>query len=347
MKNLKIKMAGLVVAIAFGLFPVLILLGNYEKERDENNGFKRNVISDKLSVSRVTDLQFQGYYFSGEAGDTIFLGHTAAPAHILVHSTLSGETNKEVYNIPVEKFDYTESSRIKVVVKPPFIFFLNGMSSTALITSRTKKRDTLNQIFFNNAYDQFAITNKRNLILRAFNFNQTGMFLSLVDVTGVELKNHDLTQQENNFFASDGILNASPQYVVYQYLYNNKFLVFDQKLNLVSIGRTLDTITTPQIKLHLNENENSMTFAEPPLVVNKSAVIGDSLLYVLSALKADNEEKYSFRRNQVVDIYDLATGAYRNSFYIPYYKKLAPNDVYVLDNQLLVLYERFLVNYSF
>lgn len=112
-------------------------------------------------------------------------------------------------------------------------------------------------------------------------------------------------------------------------------------------GRTIDTTSTAKLKIAKVNSDNTLTLAEPPPIINRSCCTDGDYLFVQSALKADNEEQRVFRKASVIDVYNLAGGAYLFSFYIPHYKSARLHAFKVFGNKLYVIADNYLLTYRF
>lgn len=68
-------------------------------------------------------------------------------------------------------------------------------------------------------------------------------------------------------------------------------------------------------------------------------------LFVQSGLLANNENRELFSRASVVDMYEESNGRYRYSFYIPHFQEESLKSFHVNKNDLVALYDHYLVLY--
>lgn len=132
--------------------------------------------------------------------------------------------------------------------------------------------------------------------------------------------------------------------LVYVCYYCNKIAVFDTGLREKVIFHSLDTFSTPRVELQ--KSGLSVTHAAPPTMVNKSSCANDGVLYVHSSIKADNEKFSDFKDRFTIDMFNLNTGKYLGSFYLPLEggKKISHFKV-VYGNKLITLNNREVVTY--
>lgn len=157
-----------------------------------------------------------------------------------------------------------------------------------------------------------------------------------------------LQKQKEVQFSTKGHLlyNRYLQRLIYVYLYRNQFDVMDTTLQRVLEGNTLDTIKQVNLTPHKNLTTDITVLANKLPVVNRAVCTTDSLLYIHSGMMADNETLKAFKKNNVVDIYNLANGSYQFSFYIPNYKEQSLHSFKVYQDKLIVLYRYAIVIYT-
>ena len=92
-------------------------------------------------------------------------------------------------------------------------------------------------------------------------------------------------------------------------------------------------------------SQNKTTMAAPPLTVNRKSCLDGERLYIVSSLISANEQKASFNKNSVIDVYSLSDRRYEFSFYIPDLGKnkissfqVRGKNVFVLQGNLLSCY---------
>jgi hypothetical protein len=114
--------------------------------------------------------------------------------------------------------------------------------------------------------------------------------------------------------------------------------------------KTIDTISTVQTEFgKIKNNSNGagiITNKSPIKVVNYESCVNQGKLFNYSSVKADNEDEEKFRRNSVIDVYNLKNGAYEHSFYIPPYKGSKLKRFAVYGQTLVVIYKKDIVVYK-
>jgi hypothetical protein len=122
--------------------------------------------------------------------------------------------------------------------------------------------------------------------------------------------------------------------------------VADKKANLLSRGKTIDTISKAQIKIAFLKDRGERKMSAPPLIVNESAVMCQNLLFVQSKIPGRFEPEKLWKQAEIMDVYDINRKAYLMSFAI--YKNrdkklqyfyVTPTHLYALISNELFAYD--------
>jgi hypothetical protein len=147
-------------------------------------------------------------------------------------------------------------------------------------------------------------------------------------------------------FSADGMLryDSSTHHLLYLHFYQNRFFCLDTNLNLLYTAKTIDTTNTNPVltRTFARQNKGSLMPAVPLHIINRAAVTDGRYIYILSTLKADNENPPDFEKNAVVDVYALCNGAYRRSFYIPNLHHEKAQNLFMANGLLLVSYTKYI-----
>jgi hypothetical protein len=157
-----------------------------------------------------------------------------------------------------------------------------------------------------------------------------------------------LQKQIDGLFCLDGQMhyNKELKRLVYTHFYRNEFVVADSNMNLVYRAHAIDTFSHARIKVSTVGSENESMLAAPPMQLSVASCVSGKYLFIQSNLLANNEDVGDFIGGAIIDMYDLTNGTYHQSFYINSYKNFRPSDFIVFDNNLAVIYDRYLVLYK-
>jgi hypothetical protein len=128
--------------------------------------------------------------------------------------------------------------------------------------------------------------------------------------SGIRLRKPNLPlKSTDGGLSTDGQLlyNEKTGLLNYMHYYNNEILSFDTTLTLIQRFRTIDTVSYKE----------QLDREKPLLVSNKKSFVYGDYIFICSNLRADNESKKDYIKNIPIDIYNVNTGIYKGSIYIP------------------------------
>ena len=313
----------------------------------QRNGFSRQFNYSIVGSKNKLDIRYNSYYIAGLSTDKIYLGNYTSAVHLLVadHSLIDTQHIK----IDVPKNLSIAWKSLRTAVNPPYIFMTEGLSPTYLI-GRIGNFKVVNRNLDSQKFNGIVQLSPSTAVLRAYNRQLSQNILTQVTTDTLKPRRKDFIpdKQLDGIFSLDGMFlhNPNTSILVYLYYYSNQFLCLDEDLNLLYEGRTIDTISTAQIKIARIASEQKTTMGAPPLRVNIKGAISENWIFVNSGLMADNEDKRAFRNNSVIDVYSLYERHYKFSFYLPKYKGEKLAHFKVSGNKLAALYDRYLVIYN-
>jgi hypothetical protein len=160
----------------------------------------------------------------------------------------------------------------------------------------------------------------------------------------VEKKVNFLEVLGDGGIATDGVLKVDRLHNLYAYCYyySNRFFIFDSSLSNVKQFRTIDSYNKFQVKAGDVEN-NSYTNVSPAVFVNCCISIENDLVYINSEVRAKNESQSQLRDSTVIDIYNMKSGEYLSSFYIPRINNERMSDLNVVGNKLIASFSNAVV----
>jgi len=118
----------------------------------------------------------------------------------------------------------------------------------------------------------------------------------------------------------------------------------DTNLNVMYTAATIDTNSFAKITVASVAAGDSKFFA-PAHSVNKRVRISGGRVFILSSLVADNEDAKLHKKNDVIDVYDVADGNYLHSIYIPLNKSAKVTDFLIHENMLFTIDDMTLHKY--
>lgn len=320
------------------IIPIVIVLILYVMSDGLNhreNSFIRLFPPHPIKVLAKRNLHYNSFYIAGLSNEQITLGNYTSIDKVISWDYQLKDSTSRTLLFPKNENLYWSSMKI---TSSAFGIYLGDISTPALLTAHddTVKVRRLKAPHFISA----VIIPPDKMVGRYYNSEQDQSYLK---VGNNELPLDRFTE---GLFAADGLLlyNKEQDRLFYIYSYKNTFLSLDANLQVKYYGHTIDTNAVPKIKVAAVKNETSL--AAPPAIVNKKACTYGEYLFIHSGLKANNEDKSSFNKNYVIDVYKIADGRYFRSFYLPpeQGKKLTYFEVY--GEKVVALYDDVLIVYT-
>lgn len=306
------------------------------------NGFSRLIVNHKITNLRTIEFDSENLYFAGWIGDILYLGDARTPFRLLAIS----DSARSV--VTIDNKISADVRHSKISVDSPE-FQLADLDRFNIYRGNVSTWDMTRLVHSRQLFSEELPLGPNSVILRDLNKQNNRYILSkeVFDPFARHQAETLIERQIDGLFCTDGMLrfDRSNALLTYIYFYRNQFFVSDTSLNLILRGRTIDTVTRANIKVAFIDSENYRTIASPPKIVNRASFAANGKFYVNSNLIADNEERRLHRKSDVIDIYDLFSGQYEHSFYIPRVERsrlrhfcIKQSTLYVLNGSLLTIY---------
>lgn len=341
----------LILIISCLLFGVLSigLLGLISNRLEaDKNGFVRVFSTYNLNNDKILDIKYDSYYIAGGTQDRIYLGNYTSPSHLLI--TNYALTDTQHVSLLIPKKDTFVESVATVNVNSPHIYMKEGITPSIL---RGTLSD-LNMVNYLQESPTFSSSkgvpiSASSFVLRTYNEALQQNILSKVSLgpPGIIHANDALKKQYDGIFCTDGTLHYDPVIarLTYIYFYRNQFVNLDTSMNVMYYAKTIDTVSQAKLKVDEIKSKNESTLTST-LLVNGMSCVFNNLLFVNSALCADNEDPKIFSRNSVIDVYDLTDGHYQFSFYLPGINRRNIGSLQIFDQILVVINDHYLITYN-
>lgn len=292
------------------------------------------------------DIKYNSYYIAGMDHHNIYLGNTTAPLHLLKMSLTSKDTSH--IRLQLDQADSIPIRQAKVTVTPPYFYITDG-TVPIIFKGKTLNWSARANYTGNTYFTKIAPLTPRTFAIRSV-IPESEYILGKLSTHPIDTTFNSglLEKQVDGLFCTDGMFHydKQTQQLVYLYHYRNQFIVTDTTLQLLYRGHTIDTITSAQIEVTRVASENIVTLAAPPLVVNAKSALYNNWLFVHSKLRAKNEDRESFEKMTVIDVYDLTDRKYVFSFYLSVYQDKKAKAFKVFAHKLVALYGHSLVIYD-
>lgn len=312
-----------------------------------NNAFQRRYPHQQAYKVNQLDIKYNSYYFAGITSDSIYLGNTTAPAHILSIGLKSYDTVHRSLQLHDDSISFRS---LKTIVADSVFYSWDG-SIPAVFKGKTKNFSSTRSIttgmpFLRAEYidiDQFAVRVFDNTTTK----NVLGK-LSLKDSILPTLYPDLLTANSDPFFDTDGLLlyNQQLQKVIYVYFYRNEFVVVDHNFSLDYIGKTIDTISHSQLDIHNISSKQHRKMGKNPIFVNLRASTYGNYLFIHSNRLGKYESAEIIKSASIIDVYNLSEHSYAFSFYLYHQGLKILREFEVNGLMLYALIDKHLITYK-
>ncbi|UNY98347.1 hypothetical protein MQE36_14825 [Zhouia spongiae] len=341
---MKIRLKRIALLLAFGILIVTFLHQKSKSYINHKNPFIRVFPPHPISQWKVTEIEPEQTVVGNRNGQ-IYLSKAGVPNQLTSIQIKTLQSKK--YDLKIDNVQKLAWGALQIKVNSNGIFLYEGITPTILYSNFKNKSPIVRKIDTFNFSRCFPL-DSTNYILISYDKTLEQNILSKETLTPIEViqKPNLLTKQVDGVFCSQGNLmyDLSTERIVYLYRYRNAYLYMDRNLNLLTKGNTIDTVSKAQIHVATYRKGKQLhhSLTAPPLIVNRSAALFDSYLYINSNLRASNEKRITFNKNSVIDVYSLADHSYQYSFYLPTYKGEKIQNFIVHKDVLVATYKEHL-----
>jgi len=311
----KVKLLILITCTVFGFGIIYLLFNLSENIIHYKNKFIRRFPQHVAQEISQKNLTYNSYYFAGTRKGNIYLGNYTAPLKLMILDSTLQEKVVQTIELKEKNLPF-ESPQIRVFNNHFFVF-----EGIVPYIFKGNVYDWKASLKINSGYyfSQLEPMDSINMVIRYLTPKSGESLigtLNLMDTTKVDYEATILQKQFDGIFDTDGNLHFNKQLnkIIYVYRYRNEYIVTSPQLHLDYRGNTIDTISKAQIRLTSIKNTKMKTFAEPPLVVNKTSAVDGNLLYVNSNLPGVYESENIWKIASIIDVYNLTDKTYRSSF---------------------------------
>jgi hypothetical protein len=331
-------LTGITLVVVF-LMAFLHFNANNPKQR--KHGFNRAVF--KSGLVKLHSVNQSIVDVAGMHAGKLYLV-TKDPGELLVTDTAF--QNKQTIQLMIAVTNQLRSN-FTTTLLDSFVYIAGH--NVPSITRYDLSTQTASEFKTDRAFSRFALLNDQSAALRGFNASFDDELFRKVNMpTATYIEEKDITDKTaGGGFVTDGMLHYDKRTgrVVYNFFYCNRLLFLDTNLNLLQTGNTIDTFKTytAGAKAVRTTQGVSYTFSKPPELLSLHSCVSDGKLFIYSRLKADNDETEIYKNHTVIDVYDILSGKYDGSLYVPGKRMLKFR---VFDNRLYAIYPDALVTYQ-
>ena len=320
-----------------------LVFGLYSWSQIDNSrpgSFLRFIDMHPWKSYQMIDLRYNSFYIAGSSGNNLVLGNTTSPLkYRIVSPTLDTSTK----NITGALWNTTRFAAPTFFTRDNLRMIYDGNVKRIIpIDPITNVPAVVDSSLLR--FTALLPLNVNSFIMKLYDDSSQQMIL-VKESKGKRVDTYSFQKQVDGIFCVDGQLDFDTKYqqLVYCYYYRNQVLVLDSNLRIVRSFNTIDTNTIAKIKLAPIKSQDIITLAETPKNVNKRISAHYGQVFVLSGQQSRNEESALFLNNSVIDIYDITSGKYVKSFYLPDLFGSKVKSFKVTGKQLWALYKHHLV----
>lgn len=333
---------------AGGLFNWIIVYGLYlssENSMKFDNPFIRR-FSDFVVKDKEIDLKRNSYYWAGGTSSVLYLANYTSPL-ILTRIDTALQTITPIHF----EINQTDLPFKTIQVQADSInYYLFDGSVPCFFRGRIKDRKAtmvgLGTTFFSTG----VLCDSSRLFIRSHNrMGENSIGITRYNEPFSSFFHYSLLEKQiDGNFDTDGMLLYDSKFEkgVYVYRYRNQYMVFDQSLENVVKGHTIDTISQAQLNVVYNASKNEKKLAGTPLIVNHNTSVHNGLLFVQSGLIGRFEDRKMWQQASVIDVYNIRNLAYLASFYVYHIDRKKLSRFFVQDNHFYAFIGSKLVRYT-
>lgn len=346
------------MSVAIKLFCALLcpglaigLLVGYSSIGHQGQNFSRHFGSIHLIACDTTKLSVNSFVVLTVDADRLLLHSRIAQRLMLEVDLRTLDTSSFI--VPEHDLEGIEFQNPHMLVNDSDLIIADGSMGMLLRSDDARQGKFIKKDF--PAFSLIVQTTDTTFVLRTYNASAQQDILTWINTINGE--RHDnlvaLQKQMDGILCVDGSLlfNRDLQRIVYVYYYRNEFVTSDAVLKSISRGRTIDETDRASIEVDTYEHNGELTttFKSPPHLVNKRCATDGNYLYVVSDVKATNQERLTFDTNYTIDRYNLVTFTYDGSFLVKPPKDrhdLKNFDFVVSGNKLIAIFDDQLFVYA-
>jgi hypothetical protein len=340
------RIANIFLCLSTGSVIVVFLYVVSGTPNTHKNGFKREIHDHYLTAWHSYDIDLMTYRFTGFTNKYVYFADVHHPQVVRIIDYDLSKTGDQDWvfvnpQLPSSATVHYDSPWIDIFLR----------LQNKILSARKYQEDSLKWSTGSvpgRQFDAGIRISDHSILIRTIDKDlrqYTLTKLRLPDTVVFEEKKV-IEKQLDGFLSTDGMMfyDTTLSKFVYLYFYRNQFLILDSNLQLLQKARTIDTVSQAQIRIHNFKDGTLSTFDAPPLIVNRKACVWKGLLFIHSGLLADNEDRKMFSNHSIIDIYDLRTGKYLYSFYIPRAGKYKVDDFQVFDSLIISIQGHYIVS---
>jgi len=339
------KEISIVVALALAATGILFALNlTSGKPNTVKNGFSRNMSNARLKEVARLKLSSTLFHIVGARGDSLYFTGKIPGCVYLITSDL---TKIDTLDLQIPKPQLL-LNHFPTFVQYPDVFVIGGNARQFIHGNLATGKFSIDTLISKGSpLNVVKISDGTYIIRRITEINRNGSFAKLNIYTNEVTSEKNISPTLGDAgFTYDGTLSydSLTNTLIHVPYYNNNITTFDTNLNLIARHHSIDTHFVAK-----NQSINigtTVTFKEPPVTINGRSWAHNGLLYILSQQQAENESSAAFNTYSPIDVYEISSGKYLNSYKLPILHGQNVADIMMVsDADMICAYSKKLVHY--
>lgn len=331
----------------FIVVPMLLVVILFYLQKNDNQGnFTRKILLILAEEKKTLQLPTNNYYFAGHHGDSLFLANHKTP--LLISTIVPDFKSVKVDTIRLDNYNYKFVS-VTINVLYPYFSVSDGKVPVIFegkMPSLMAYNSGIDRLYFSRLY----MLAPKQYVFKTMLVKTMESELGILNTASKNyIINPDVLQKEvDGVFDTDGDITIDRKngHILYTYLYRNEIITTDFHLENIHRNHTVDSLSTTAIETKTLEN-GQIKLLKSPIETNRIQNIAEDKLCNLSKIRAKNESYGVFRKNDVIDVYDVSTKKYKYSFYIKNEERIKTRGILSTKHYLYVLSGNNITRYSF
>ena len=329
-KTVKQRLSITIALILLGVGSMAILHYSTDMPNRKNNGFERQfmpvgvrVLAQETFIPEFRELigTFDGRYY------------------------LMGQNPSIIYSIS-EDLQTLDSIKLRLEYVPnfiprfyglleyPLVHLLGGNAHTLITAHLEKDSVSVIPLSLPGFLGSPVLLDSDRFMLRVIDSASLDAYFVSMDRAGqvIQEEQHLSRRLGDAGFLSSGQLRRDPVSGKLSYVHFNDhhWMSFEPDFQLHVRSHTIDT--NAHVKTEILRHGKNVNYKKPPLAVNAFSSAHGEVLHIRSRLRADNESQKAFGSHAVIDCYQILTGEYLGSYYLPQSNKHEVKQFYCLDH---------------
>lgn len=341
--QIAVKILGLSI-LSTGIVIFLFLTSEHIMKKENN--FIRRFPHHVIREDQTYDLKVNSYYFAGASGDTIYLGNTTSP-FLLTKIDHHLKNTRTTFLEPEKDLKFRAP---KITVVGHSFYLYDGYVPVIFRGEVEDSKGKAKTVSYQYAYfDQIRPIDNNRFVVRTQSSKDKSNILGILSLhpfQNLEINKDALQKQKDGVFDTDGqlLVDYFEQKIYYFYYYQSKIIKFDYNLKILGEQKTIDHFVSNIPQIHTLTN-GTRKIGVPSLPANQNMMAYKGMILSQSNLMGKFENPSLWKKNNIIDVYNMNTNEYWGSFYIPNPQREKVHQMLIHRNYLYVLIGRKIVKY--